>query len=106
MQYDIPLTLDMNNQPTGVFASFTNEGPIIIIFQNKANMQDFATKVNKVIIRQKQKIGSFSIEAASMQEVVRQLIKIDPSLGDGDTQFISDLDPFYKTILNYFTQNA
>lgn len=100
MKYDIPLLLDMQNQPIGVFSFFTSGGQIVVIFQNKDSVQILANAIGAPLRQQNQKIGSFTIEAASIQEVVGQLIEMDPTLGDGSTNFIKESDPLYKTLLS------
>ena len=100
MQYDVPLILDMQNQPTGVFGFFTNQGQVVVLFQNKSSVQAFADILGTALKPQNQKIGSFTIEASSLQEAAGQLIEMDPSLGDGSTHFIKETDPLYKTLLS------
>ena len=98
MRYTMFSVFDQKNQYTGLFGLNTSKGFIVVIFQNQAKMDTFGQLIAPMVKKEGKKLGVASKEAASISQVVRELLEVDPSI-EG-THFISDSDPLYAQIID------
>jgi sugar/nucleoside kinase (ribokinase family) len=105
MEYLVPFLVDTDRNPVGLFSVSTTEGPLVVIFSNKAAWGEFAEVVAPVLARSQQYIGSAPFDEETIDDVVDRLIEIDPSL-DGTTTFIPDTAPILDDVMTFFRQSA
>jgi hypothetical protein len=98
MKYTIPLLIDSNNEPTGLFSLYTTQGRVVIIFTNPLKWEKFAEGASAMSASQGEKVGSTEMEASSMTDIIRQLITMDPTLAHG-VNFLPDSDPLCDQLL-------
>jgi hypothetical protein len=101
MQYTIPLTLDRNDEATGLFSLYTSHGPVVIIFTNPLKFEKFAQASSTKLKSQGQKFGSVEMEASSLADIINKLLAMDPSLAD-NVNFIPDSDPLFDQLLESY----
>ena len=92
MKYYIPLSIDRNMEPDGLYALFTTQGPVVVIFSNPLKLEKFLSAAAHLSAEKGKKVGDFGMDATSMSEVVSKLLEMDPSLA-GTVTFLPDSDP-------------
>lgn len=98
MQYTIPVTMNRNNETTGLFSLYTSHGTVVIIFTNPLKFEKFADASSTKLESQGKKFGYVKLEASSLADIISKLIAMDPTLAD-NVNFIPDSDPLFDQLL-------
>src|SRR5438034_11695005 len=98
MRYTVPLLLNEAGEPIGAFSVNTSEGRLVIIFSNSIRWQTFADPVARTLAKKGQKLGSFDLDAPSLEAVVSRLVQMDPNLTNEAT-FVPDSLPMFSEIV-------
>lgn len=100
MEYNIPLLIDQNNEPIGLFSVNTTEGPVVIVFTNTPRLEEFLEATSAVVRLDGKKVGTASFDADSMEEVVAKLLEADPSIKG--SKFVPDGSPIFDDAVAFF----
>lgn len=99
MEYNIPIVIDSDNRPIGLFYLFTSYNRrLVIIFSDIVKQTAFSSLASNIASRQGKKLGWIKMDGSSFEDVVRELQEQDPALVDAIT-FLHDSDPFLNDIL-------
>ena len=97
MEYTVALTVNNGGEPTGLFSIFTTEEPLVFIFTNQTRLDQFLDAAAQASLKDGNKVGSTVLKANSMEEIVGNLLELDPSLQG--TQFVPDSAPIFNDAL-------
>lgn len=103
MKYHVPLSFDDQYEITGISTLYTSLGQVTIIFTNPDKLQRFYRAAERMMAAGGSKIGSVEMEAASMAELVKNLLEMDPSMA-GAVTFLPDSDPLADQLLDSLSQ--
>jgi hypothetical protein len=95
------LQADANGDLTGFHVTFTNEGPVLIIFSNEERLGSFVDALYPVLAKEGKKIAYASMPADSIESVVQEILEQDP--GMAEAIFVPDDAPIVDTILDFYT---
>ena len=101
MNYIVPLQLDQDREPVGLFSAFTTEGPVVVLFSNMATWNRFANAVAPVLSNQNTYLASVTLEADSFEDAIEQIAVMYPAILD-ETSFLPDTAPLVTDIIAYF----
>lgn len=105
MNYIVPLQLDNNREPLGLFSAFTTAGPVVILFSNMTKWDRFANAVGPILRNGDSYLASVTVEADSFDEVVEQLAEPYAAILDEAT-FVPDSAPLVEDIIAFFESQA
>lgn len=93
--------LDADGNPAGMFSVSTSEGEIVVLFSDLAKWNIFAGLASRALRASGQLFGSVSVEAASFEDAVQQVVDLDPAIVD-QAVFIPDTAPVVQDIMKFF----
>jgi hypothetical protein len=101
-QYSFLLEADSDNEVIGFHATFTSEGPVLVIFSRQARLDEFLDLLSPILAKEGKKIAYSSHEADSIEEIVGSITQSDPTMQDA--LFVPDDAPIVDSILEYYAQ--
>ena len=98
MVYYLPVRLDENLEPLGIFSLASSMGDVVIVATEPSRASEFV-QLAQALVPEGERMGLYRLEATSLAAVLRQLVERDPSVAQAAT-FIEDSDPIFANILD------
>ena len=100
MSHGVPVTLDQNGEDQGLWALFTNQGPIVVVGEKGPRFDEFlalATRLEEASGHGR-RVGYLEFGAPSFAAAVNTLLSAQPDLAH-NTTFIEVSDPVFDDLL-------
>lgn len=99
-RYSFLLHANSDGELVAFHATFTSEGPVVIIFSQEDRLQDFLDLLSPILAIEGKKLAYASQDADSIESIVASILQMDPSMSDAT--FVPDDAPIVDTILDYY----
>ena len=98
MEYGLLLTLDQQYEPVGLFSFQTTAGSIVVAFTDQARLQSAASAAADATEQQGTKVGSTTIEAASREGLMLELLGM--GWDSAEASLVLDTDPLGQQLVS------
>ena len=101
MKFNVPMVCDANREPQALFSATTTAGEIVILFSDMSKWDRFADAVSPTLRASDQFLASVTLEAASFEDAMQQLVEIYPGALD-EASFVPDTAPIVNDVIEFF----